>query len=107
MNPAAPAGSRLDACRDRTAGPVELYLGDAHRVLKRMPDASVDCVATSPPFWGLRDYGTGRWEGGRFDCDHEHRPDERYSGATCLDCPAVWVDPQYGLEATSKSTSTS
>jgi len=23
--------------------------------LGRMPDASVDCVVTSPPYWGLRD----------------------------------------------------
>lgn len=25
--------------------------------LKQLPDASVDCVFTSPPYWGLRDYG--------------------------------------------------
>ncbi|XVV10878.1 hypothetical protein ACQP2X_39470 [Actinoplanes sp. CA-131856] len=80
-------------------GPVELYLGDARQVLQDMPDRSIDCVATSPPFWELRDYGTGRWEGGRSDCDHEHRPSERSSGATCRQWPAVWVDSQYGLES--------
>ena len=34
-----------------------LYLGDAHDVLAGMPDGSVDCIVTSPPYWGKRDYG--------------------------------------------------
>ncbi|GAA3745432.1 site-specific DNA-methyltransferase (cytosine-N4-specific) [Spinactinospora alkalitolerans] len=34
-----------------------IFVGDAHDVLSGMPDASVDCVVTSPPYWGLRDYG--------------------------------------------------
>lgn len=31
--------------------------GDALEVLKTLPDESVDCVVTSPPYWALRDYG--------------------------------------------------
>lgn len=31
--------------------------GDALAVLKRLPDACVQCVVTSPPYFGLRDYG--------------------------------------------------
>ncbi len=31
--------------------------GDTRQVLPRLPDASVQCVVTSPPYWGLRDYG--------------------------------------------------
>lgn len=31
--------------------------GDSLKVLKTMPDESVDCVITSPPYWALRDYG--------------------------------------------------
>jgi DNA modification methylase len=31
--------------------------GDALTVLKTFPDASVDCCVTSPPYYGLRDYG--------------------------------------------------
>jgi DNA modification methylase len=27
--------------------------------LKKLPDESVDCCVTSPPYWGLRDYGVG------------------------------------------------
>ena len=38
-------------------GSVCLWLGDARRVLEDMPEASVDCVVTSPPYYGLRDYG--------------------------------------------------
>jgi len=35
-----------------------------------LADSSVQCVVTSPPYWGLRDYGTARWEGGDAGCDH-------------------------------------
>ena len=31
--------------------------GDALTVLKTMGDQSINCVVTSPPYWGLRDYG--------------------------------------------------
>ena len=34
-----------------------LYCGDAAAVLPTLPAASVQCVVTSPPYWGLRDYG--------------------------------------------------
>lgn len=31
--------------------------GDAVQMLKTLPDNSVHCCVTSPPYWGLRDYG--------------------------------------------------
>ena len=34
-----------------------LYQGDVLNVLKSMKSDSVQCVVTSPPYWGLRDYG--------------------------------------------------
>ncbi|NCA90817.1 MAG: site-specific DNA-methyltransferase [Gammaproteobacteria bacterium] len=34
-----------------------LFEGDALTVLRRLPATSVRCVVTSPPYWGLRDYG--------------------------------------------------
>jgi DNA modification methylase len=34
-----------------------IYLGDAQEGVKHLPDKSVDCVVTSPPYYGLRDYG--------------------------------------------------
>ncbi|MGL4094378.1 DNA-methyltransferase [Agrobacterium cavarae] len=33
-----------------------IFEGDASTVLERLPDASVQCIVTSPPYWGLRDY---------------------------------------------------
>lgn len=35
----------------------ELYLGHVVDVLTRLPDRMVQCAVTSPPYWGLRDYG--------------------------------------------------
>jgi len=37
---------------------LSLYHGNNIDVLKQMESESVDCVVTSPPYWGLRDYGT-------------------------------------------------
>ncbi len=34
----------------------QILVGDALNVLKQMPPASVNCVVTSPPYYGLRDY---------------------------------------------------
>ena len=50
-------------------GVVRLYQGDA-RDLSGVPDESVHCIVTSPPYWGLRDYGLepSVWGGD----DHEH-----------------------------------
>ncbi len=31
--------------------------GNSLEVLKTLPDNSIDCCITSPPYWGLRDYG--------------------------------------------------
>ena len=35
----------------------KIYKGDVLDVLKTLPDGSVDVCITSPPYWGLRDYG--------------------------------------------------
>jgi DNA modification methylase len=34
-----------------------IIFGDAKEVLRTLPEESVDCVFTSPPYWSLRDYG--------------------------------------------------
>lgn len=34
-----------------------IYCGDALTVLKTLPDSSVNCCITSPPYYALRDYG--------------------------------------------------
>lgn len=36
---------------------VTIFNGDARAVLPTLPDQFVNCVATSPPYWSLRDYG--------------------------------------------------
>ena len=55
---------------------VSLYHGDALEVLRSLPSESVHCCVTSPPFYGLRDYGTGTWEGG-LDPGCDHTPPKR------------------------------
>ncbi len=37
---------------------MKLLLGNALEQLKTIPDNSVHCCITSPPYWNLRDYGT-------------------------------------------------
>lgn len=33
------------------------YIGDCRKLLKRLPDRCVQTCITSPPYYGLRDYG--------------------------------------------------
>jgi DNA modification methylase len=50
-----------------------LHFGDNRDILPTLPEDSVDCVLTSPPYWGLRTYGeqaTSIW-GGSKDCEHD------------------------------------
>jgi DNA modification methylase len=50
---------------------VRILVGDARAVLATLPAESVHCVVTSPPYWGLRDYGLPPtvW-GGEEGCAH-------------------------------------
>ena len=91
----------------------EIIQGDALTILNdRFGDDSVQCCITSPPYWGLRDYKTGTWEGGAEDCNHTPRPQvsgsktDSNSGALrdkpsneCK-CGAIRIDQQLGLETT-------
>jgi DNA modification methylase len=36
---------------------VRILIGDVREQLRLLPADSFDCVVTSPPYWGLRDYG--------------------------------------------------
>lgn len=105
------------------------HTGDTLTTLREsFPDQSVQCVVTSPPYWGLRDYRTGRWEGGDPTCTHalKTKPrqdttgsgvdkgrfaatrgtqpgktaaiDSRQDFSTCATCGATRVDHQIGLE---------
>jgi len=99
---------------------MRLILGDSLAELRKLPSESVHCCVTSPPYWGLRDYGTARWEGGDADCNHLNgplaSPRSTLEGYTsdnvklalggmpfrevCGRCGARRIDSQLGLERT-------
>src|SRR5215469_10797656 len=54
---------------DTTNQPWTLHVGDARHILAEMPEGSADCIVTSPPYWGKRDYGVAGQYG------HEASPD--------------------------------
>ena len=97
----------------------EVIQGDVREVLKTLDDESVQCVVTSPPYWGLRDYGTATWEGGDENCEHKVGRATRgglsemqsgniggfgdesiKNGGKCPKCGAIRKDKQLGLEET-------
>ena len=75
---------------------------------------SVHTVVTSPPYYGLRDYGTAKWEGGDPECEHTvgsgdndnlkgyvTRPErDGEKRQYCQKCGAIRIDEQIGLEVT-------
>ena len=94
---------------------IEIFNCDVREGLKNLPEASAQCCITSPPYWGLRDYGTAEWEGGSAECDHVYnhgvqgstgqRSDRTHTAQavfkeTCGKCGARRIDKQLGLEPT-------
>lgn len=81
---------------------VNLVTADAEAGIQNLPEDSVDCLVTSPPYWRLRDYAPDTWTGGRPGC--RHRPaglGDRGAGRwRCRDCRARREHPQIGLEPT-------
>jgi DNA modification methylase len=92
----------------------QLLHGDCLDILPTLAAGSVHCVVTSPPYYGLRDYGTADWDGGDAECDHVQRTN-KHGGTSnrpglesqtyeyrdiCGKCGAVRVDRQIGLEQT-------
>ncbi len=53
--------AEMTGCADYSDGVAEVHLGDASWVLSLLPAMSVQCCVTSPPYWGLRDYGNGEY----------------------------------------------
>ena len=60
---------------------VQILIGDCREKLRSLPAGSVHCVVTSPPYFGLRDYGIGAslW-GGEAGCDHIFEDSSRVGG---------------------------
>lgn len=105
---------------------VTLYRGDALAILRELPDAVAQTCVTSPPYWGLRDYGTVTWEGGEAECGHTKGSEQKrtwgpgstgsstlngrpgndsheregWKGGVCGNCGARRIDTQLGLEPT-------
>jgi len=98
-----------------------IIIGDNRQTLRALPDQSIQTVITSPPYWGLRDYGTASWSGGDANCLHiadesktkkfgndefnKNRPSREetktkgyYFEDVCGDCKATSEDNQIGLE---------
>jgi site-specific DNA-methyltransferase (adenine-specific) len=54
----APGVARIKRLGPLSVRSSTIFEGDALTVLRRLPAGSVRCVVTSPPYWGLRDYGS-------------------------------------------------
>lgn len=106
---------------------VRFIQGDTRAAMAALPAESIQCCVTSPPYYGLRDYGTASWQGGKPGCDHLRKASSVSSSSTlrrdgrdhlgpyqgekatrigtpyqgdCGKCGAVRVDNQIGLEPT-------
>ena len=98
----------------------KILVGNNMEKLKEIEYESVDCIVSSPPYFGLRDYGTGTWEGGDPNCPHKrltkiskdtatghagmyeqgHVVGDAIYKQTCPECGAKRIDEQFGLEET-------
>ena len=96
-----------------------ILFGDCRETLKQFDEPARMCV-TSPPYFGLRDYGTATWIGGDPNCNHMrdskvnpsncitgHKNHDKMAGVgdaiyktVCPKCGAVRQDDQIGLEET-------
>lgn len=99
----------------------KIEFGDCREIMRKWASQGVKaqtCI-TSPPYYGLRDYGTAKWEGGDPDCEHSIsmptkwndpkrgtkvlRPEVGHRGGSssnCHICGAKRIDEQLGLEDT-------
>ena len=99
----------------------KIEFGDCRETMRKWASQGVKaqtCI-TSPPYYGLRDYGTAKWEGGDPDCEHSIsmptkwndpkrgtsvlRPEVGHRGGSssnCHLCGAKRIDDQLGLEDT-------
>jgi DNA modification methylase len=99
----------------------KIEFGDCREIMRKWASQGVKaqtCI-TSPPYYGLRDYGTAKWEGGDPNCEHSIsmptkwndpkrgtsvlRPEVGHRGGSssnCHLCGAKRIDEQIGLEDT-------
>ena len=97
-----------------------ILFGNCQDTLKQFDPHSARTCVTSPPYYGLRDYGTATWIGGDPNCSHKrdskvkaencntgHKNHDEMAGvgdaiykSVCPKCGAVRQDSQIGLEET-------
>ena len=97
----------------------QIIIGDCRTLLSSLEEKSIQSCITSPPYWGLRDYGTATWKGGSGDCDHlsdRSTYEKNYANSKqasnkgtgnrdiiphgiCPKCGAIREDDQLGLES--------
>jgi len=99
-----------------------ILFGDCRESLKTIAtsDTKARMCVTSPPYYGLRDYGTATWIGGDPNCNHRrdtkvkpencntgHKNHDEMAGVgdaiyktVCPKCGAIRQDSQIGLEQT-------
>ena len=96
-----------------------ILFGDCRKTISKITEPVKMCV-TSPPYYGLRDYGTATWIGGDPNCNHRrdtkvnpetcntgHKNHDTMLGvgdaiykSVCEKCGAIRQDSQIGLEET-------
>jgi DNA modification methylase len=82
--------------------PLTIIHGDAFSSLRRLPDESVQCCVTSPPYWSLRDYGIEPvvWDE-TVECEHAWGHPQKSDTAFCSICGAwrgcLGLEPTHGL----------
>ena len=98
----------------------KVYFGDCRESMRQMAKDGIkvqSCI-TSPPYYGLRDYGTANWFGGDKKCEHEGisisnnrnfinqggrgSNKKSISYGNCIKCGATKEDLQIGNEQTPK-----
>jgi site-specific DNA-methyltransferase (adenine-specific) len=67
----------------KSLAPLLLH-GDAVAVLKNLPEDSVDCAMTSPPYWGKREY-----ENGGIGLETDYRDFVKHLSAVCFELKRV------------------
>ena len=97
-----------------------ILFGDCKETLSEFAPQSARTCVTSPPYYGLRDYGTATWIGGDPNCNHRrdskvkpencntgHKNHDEMHGVgdaiyktVCPKCGAIRQDSQIGLEET-------
>ena len=96
----------------------QIQFGDCRTIMDQWisEGVKVQTCITSPPYFGLRDYGTATWLGGDANCKHEGISignnrnflddggrlgnNKSLSYGNCVKCGAIRQDNQIGLEQT-------